>query len=126
VRLERPRQSELAELLSHGPNDVLKFIDERVWGLTATESGAEQLRRFCKFIDLHKQGIGVEDIASLTQIHRTTVAEWRDGTDQPYLVAVARTMLLSKKKIGWKALPLHLGSRGNVQDRWILVLSTIQ
>jgi hypothetical protein len=48
--------NELAELLSHGPDRVLKFLDERVWGLTATESGAEQLRRFCKFIDLHKQG----------------------------------------------------------------------
>ena len=118
--------NELAELLSHGPDHVLKFLNERVWGLTATESGAEQLRKFCKFIELHKQGIGVEDIASLIQVHRTTVAEWRDGTDRPYLIGVARTMLLSKHKIGWKALPLHLGSGGNVQDRWILVPSTIQ
>lgn len=48
--------SELAELLGHGPDYVLKFLDERVWGLTATESGFAQLRKFCRFIDLHKQG----------------------------------------------------------------------
>ena len=117
---------ELAELLGHGSVYVLKFLDERVWGLTATKSGAEQLRKFCKFIELHKQGTGVEDIASRIQVHRTTVTEWRDGTDQPYLVSVARTMVLSKPKIEWKALPLHLDSGGNVQDRWILVPSTIQ
>ena len=82
--------NELAELLSHGPDYVLKFLDERVRGLTATESGAEQLRKFCNFIELHKQGTRVEDIASRIQVHRTTVTEWRDGTDQPYLVSVAR------------------------------------
>jgi hypothetical protein len=118
--------SELTELLSHGPDHVLKFLDERVWGLTATESGAEQLKKFCKFIDLHKQGIGVEDIASRIQVHRSTVSEWRDGTNQPYLVSVARVIVLSKNKIGWKALPLHLDSGGNVQDLWVLVPSAIQ
>jgi hypothetical protein len=114
--------NELAELLSHGPDHVLKFLDERVWGLTATESGLGQLRKFCKFVELHKQGTHVEDIASRIQVHRTTIAGWRDGSDQPYLVSVARTMVLSKLKVGWKALPLHLDSGGNVQDRWILVL----
>jgi hypothetical protein len=29
--------SELVKFLSHGPDYVLKFLDERVWGLTATE-----------------------------------------------------------------------------------------
>lgn len=49
---------ELVGLLSHGPDHVLKFVDEHVWGLTATESGAERLRKFCKFIELHRQGKG--------------------------------------------------------------------
>jgi hypothetical protein len=66
--------NELAELLSHGPDHVLKFLDDHVWGLTATESGAEQLKRFCRFIDLHKQGTGVLDIASQLQVQRSSVS----------------------------------------------------
>lgn len=118
--------AELVELLSNGPDHVLKFLDERVWGITATESGTEQLGKFCKFIELHKKGIGVEDIASQAEVHRSTVAEWRNGTDQPYLVSVAKAMLSLERKDGWKALPLHLDSGGNEQDKWILVPTLIQ
>src|SRR6266404_417422 len=50
---------ELVELLSKGPDYVMKFLNERVWGLTATESGKEQLKKFCNFLELHNQGIGV-------------------------------------------------------------------
>src|SRR6266849_1367790 len=45
--------NELVELISQGPDCVLKFLDERVWGLAATESGTEQLTKFCKFLELH-------------------------------------------------------------------------
>ncbi len=118
--------SELIELLSNGPDYVLKFLDERVWGLTATESGIGQLRKFCKFIELHMQGTGVEDIASQLAIHRSSVAEWRDRTDQPYLVKTTASIVQLNLKPGWKALPLHLHSGGNEQQDWIQVPSTIQ
>jgi hypothetical protein len=116
--LKIPR--ELAELLSHGPDHVLKFLDERVWGLTATESGAEQLRKFCKFVELHKQGTGVLDIASQLQVHRTTVSHWRESTDQPYLVRAAQAALQNTPS-DEKLLPLRLDSGGNEQSDWIQV-----
>ena len=83
--------TELVELLSNGPDYVLKFLNERVWGLTATESGKEQLKKFCNFLELHGQGIGVEEIAQSkdVDVHRSTIAKWREGTDQPYLVKAA-------------------------------------
>jgi len=118
--------TELMELLSIGPDCVLKFLDERVWGLTATESGTEQLTKFCKFLDLYKQGTGVEDIASQLAINRSSVGEWRDCTDQPYLVKTTASILQLDLKPGWKALPLHLHSGGNEQQDWIKVPSTIQ
>ena len=117
--------NELAELLSHGPDHVLKFLDERVWGLTATESGIGQLRKFCKFIELHKQGTGVLDIASQLQVHRTTVSQWREFTDQPYLVRAAQAALQNQTTSDEKLLPLHLDSGGNQQDSWIRVPTQI-
>jgi len=118
--------TELAKLLSHGPDYVLKFLDERVWGLTATESGAEQLRKFCKFIELHKQGTGVLEIASQLQVHRTTISQWRELTDQPYLVRAAQAALQSQTSSDEKLLPLHLDSGGNEQRDWIHVPTHIR
>jgi hypothetical protein len=113
--------NELAELLSHGPDHVLKFIDECVWGLTATESGIGQLRKFCRFIDLHKQGTRVLDIASQLHVHRSTVSAWRESKDQPYLVRAAQAALQNQTSSGEKLLPLHLDSGGNQQESWIRV-----
>jgi hypothetical protein len=113
--------SDLAELLTHGPDHVLKFIDERVWGLTATESGIGQLRRFCSFIELHKQGTGVLDIASQLQVHRSTVMQWREFADRPYLVATAHAALSNPTTSDEKLLPLHLDSGGNNQTGWIRI-----
>ena len=117
---------DLVELLINGHDYVLKFLDERVWGLAATESGTEQLTKFCKFLELHKKGIGILDIATQIGIHRSSVSEWRDGTDQPYLVKIAKAVLQLRIKPGWKALPLHLHSGGNEQLDWIQVPSAIQ
>ena len=118
--------TELVELLSKGPEHVLKFLDERVWGLTATESGTEQLKKFCKFLELHSKGVGILGIAGQLGIHRSSVSEWRNGSDQPYLVNIAKTMLHQNIKPGWKALPLHLHSGGNEQQDWIQAPSAIQ
>jgi hypothetical protein len=123
-RVEQPPlkiPNELAELLSHGPDYVLKFLDERVWGLTATESGIGQLRKFCRFIDLHKQGTGVLDIASQLQVHRTTVKQWREFTDRPYLASTALAALSNPTTSDEKLLPLHLDSGGNNQTGWIRI-----
>ena len=109
--------NELAEILSHGPDHVLKFIDERVWGLTATESGIEQLRKFCRFIDLHKQGTGVLEIASQLQVHRTTVKQWREFTDRPYLVATAHAALSNPTTSDEKLLASTLGFRRQHPNR---------
>ncbi len=113
--------NELAEILSHGPDHVLKFIDERVWGLTVTESGIEQLRKFCRFIDFHKQGTGVLEIAGQLQVHRTTVKQWREFTDRPYLVATAHAALSNPTTSHEKLLALHLDSGGNTQTGWIQI-----
>lgn len=118
--------NELVQLLGNGPDHVLEFLDRRVWGLSATASGTEQLKKFCKFVVLHKQGIGVEKIAKELEVHRSTVAEWREGTDQPYLVRTAGAVVRMDINPNWKALPLHVNSGGNEQQNWIQVPSTIQ
>jgi hypothetical protein len=124
-RLPLKIPTELAELLSSGPDHVLKFLDERVWGLTATESGIGQLRKFCRFIDLHRQGTGVLDIASQLQVHRSTVMQWREFKDQPYLIRAAHAVLQNQTSPDEKLLPLHLDSGGNQQDSWIRVPTQI-
>jgi hypothetical protein len=113
------------ELLSKGPDYVLKFLDERVWGLTATESGTNQLTKFCNFLELHKQGLGVKDIGKDLQIHRSTVAEWREGTDKPYLTRVAEAALHYQNLPSQRILPLQLDSGGNEQAKWIRVPTSV-
>jgi len=119
--------TELVELLSNGPDHVLKFLNERVWGLTATESGKEQLKKFCNFLELHGQGIGVEEIAQSkdVDVHRSTIAKWREGTDQPYLVKAATANLGIVFQRGWKVLPTRLASGANTLSDWIQVPTTI-
>ncbi len=118
--------NELAELLSNGPDYVLKFLDERVWGLTATESGTAQLTKFCKFLKLHRQGVSVKHIGNDLQVHRSTVAGWREGTDQPYLVRAASAAMNKQITSDWKILALQLDSGGNAQTGWMNVPQKIQ
>lgn len=116
--LKYPQQ--LLDLTMHGPDAVMKYLDSRVWGLRATDAGLEQLDKFCKFVQLHQHGVGVVEAAEKLSIHRSTAAEWREGTDQPYLVRAAIEAPQNQRK-GWKALPLHLSSGGNEQGPWIQI-----
>jgi hypothetical protein len=48
VPREPPKVSlELAKLLGEGPEATLKFLDERTWGISASEAGLKQLTKFC-------------------------------------------------------------------------------
>jgi len=114
------------ELIDKGPDSVLEFIRGRVWGVQASSVGEKQLRSFCEFVKLHHHGVGVEEIAQRLSAHRSTIAHWRDGTDQPYLIRAARDTLPIGDKPGWKLLSMHLSSGGNDPSRWIWVPQKIQ
>jgi hypothetical protein len=118
--------SQFIELVNQGPDRVLDFVNNRVWGIAATDKGRQQLQSFCEFVRLHQQGVGVEEIARRLFLHRSTVAEWRNGTDQPYLIRAANDVLPIIPREGWKLLPMHLTSGGSEPSGWIQVPTTIQ
>ncbi len=109
------------ELIDNGPDAILRFVTDRVWGISATELGRQQLHAFYEFFQLHHKGVGVKEIARRLSLHRSTVAEWREGTDQPYLIRAVTDTLPITLRPGWKLLPLHLSSGGNEPSDWIQV-----
>ena len=117
---------EFIELVDRGPNAVLEFVKTRVWGIQVTQIGEKQLRNFCEFVRLHHHGIGVEEISRRLSSHRSTIAHWRDGTDQPYLIRASNDTLSRILREGWKLLPMHLASGGGEPSGWILVPEAIR
>jgi hypothetical protein len=116
---------DLAKLLGSGTKDVLKFLDERVWGVSASATGLKQLIKFCDFLKVPLT-VGRNATASRLRIDKSMVNAWTEGTKQPYLVRVAQAALQTDVRPGWKLLPLWLESGGNVQGSWIQVPVTIQ
>jgi transposase-like protein len=110
------------ELVDHGPEKVLQFVRERVWGIMATEKGIKKLNDFCEFFQLHRQGIGVKEAARKLGVHRSTIAEWREATDQPYLAKIANSSLnFAPLEHGWKLLPMHMSSGANELTDWVTI-----
>jgi hypothetical protein len=123
---EPPKISaELAKLLMNGPEEALKLIDERVWVISASESGLKQLTKFCDLVKLDLK-VGLTEAAMAIDTDKTMITAWTGGTKQPYLVRVANTALETPLEPGWKLLPMRLESGGNVQGPWIRVPTAIQ
>jgi len=118
--------AEFIELVDRGPDAVLEFVENRVWGIQASETGEKQLRSFCEFVRLHHQDVGVEEIARRLSAHRSTVAHWRNGTDQPYLIRALNDTLPLSPRVGWRLLPMHLSSGGSEPSGWIQVPEKIR
>ncbi len=116
---------ELVEVLAEGPARVVELVRERIWGVQVSEHGDARVEKFCRFVGLYKQGKGVEEIAREIGIHRSSVAEWREGTDLPYLVKLAMVAARNTAREGWKWLPLQVSSGGSKQKGWILVPTAI-
>ncbi|HYC11887.1 MAG TPA: hypothetical protein VEC02_04415, partial [Nitrososphaerales archaeon] len=114
------------ELIDEGPDAVLEFVKNRVWGIQASATGERQLRNFCEFVRLHHQGVGVKEMARRLSIHRSTIAKWREGTDQPYLIRAANDTLPMTNRLSWVYLPMHLSSGGSEPSGWIQVPRAIQ
>ena len=117
---------ELLDLFSRGPEDVRRFLKSKVWGIQFSDKGIEQLKKFCEFIRVHREGKGVLESATSLGLHRSTVAEWRNGTDQPYLVKAAADVVRMPLPEGWILIPLSLESGGNRPQRWIMVPTEIR
>ena len=123
---EPPKISaDLAKLLGDGAEEVLRFIDEHVWGISATPDGLEQLTNYCKLVALPLE-VGVVDAAASCKVVRDTIRKWVLGTDQPYLAKAADSVLHVEKVPNHKLLPLHLIAGGNAQSGWIQVPTRIQ
>ena len=116
----------LAELALGGPEEVLKFLNRSVWGIGMSQSGKIQLAKFCEFVRLHRQSMGVNEIARALSAHRSTIAKWRKGEDQPYLVRMAGAALAQTPPTGLLLLPVHLSSGGEAQSQWVRVPRVIE
>ena len=116
--------TELVALLERGPVEVWKLVQSRIWGVQLSEVGNSQLQKFCKFIQLHRAGAGVKEIAQELSVHRTTVAKWRAASDLPYGVKLA-LMALRPPQAGWKWLPKEVGAGGNDLQDWTAVPSHV-
>ncbi|MDA4127212.1 MAG: hypothetical protein OK452_08450, partial [Thaumarchaeota archaeon] len=103
----------LVDVISRGPEEVIALAKEGVWGVQTTSTGIAQLEKFCKFVELHREGKGVKKIANNLEVHRSTVAQWREGTDEPYLVKLASLLTHARSREGWRLLPLTVESGGN-------------
>jgi len=125
VERDPPRMSpELGRLLESGPESALKFLDERVWGISASEAGLKQLTKFCNFVKVPLR-IGRNETASTVDIDKSMIKPWTVGTKRPYLVRAVETALQTTPRPGWKLLSLRLESGGNVQGPWIQVPTEI-
>jgi hypothetical protein len=124
--VEFPAGLQFVELVDKGPDYVLEFLKSRVWGIQASSTGEKQLRNFCEFVKLHHLGVGVKEISRRLSCHRSTIAQWREGTDQPYLIRAANDTLTMVPRIGWRLLPMYLTSGGSEPSRWIQVPQAIQ
>jgi len=127
-RVEQPPlkyPNEFIDLIGQGHERVLEFVKGRIWGIGVTEMGRKQVESFCEFVRLHQRGVGVKEIARTLGVHRTTVAEWREGTDQPYLIRALRDTLSLEPRPGWKLLPMRLSSGGGEPSQWVHVPEVI-
>jgi transposase-like protein len=111
----------LLSMSSDGPERVISTLKEKVWGIQASLLGKEQLVKFCRFVNMHQQGAGVVEIAQTLGVHRSTVAEWRKGTDQPYLIKALDAVIKYGTSPHLMLVPLQLESGGNLQSNWIRV-----
>ena len=116
---------ELVNLISAGPDDVRRSLEQRVWGIQFSPSGLEQLGKFCSFVRLHSQRKGVDEISTAIDVHRSSILEWRNGTDQPYLVKTASAVVGKAIPSGWMFIPYSLASGGNEATNWVEVPSQI-
>ncbi|MDA4120829.1 MAG: helix-turn-helix domain-containing protein [Thaumarchaeota archaeon] len=121
-RIQIPR--DLVDLASKNPND-LNAIWDNVFGVRVTHYGLEQFEKYLRFIRLHQEGKGVEEIAALLGAHRSTVAKWRKGTDMPYLAKIAH-VAKEPPQSGWRWLPLFISAGGNEFRNWIQVPASIK
>ena len=113
VDREPPKISaELAELLSKDPEEVIRFLDECIWGIFASQDGMAQLTSYCKFVKLPLT-MGVKEVAAELGVHRSTVLMWTQGIDQPYLVHAANTALHTEVRPNFRLLPMRLVAGGN-------------
>jgi hypothetical protein len=116
----------MLDLTSSGPKQVQTFLESCVWGFRLSEDGKEQLDKFCSFVKMHRLGKGVEEISSELGVHRTSVTEWRKGTDLPYAIKVVRSVIERPAPKGWESIPLNLESGGNSQSGWLHVPKVIR
>ena len=115
----------LLELVKEGHSKILELVQRRVWGIDETDTGVQQLRNFCQFVDLHGKGVGVKEVAKTLSVHRSTILMWRKGINTPYLAKVANSVFGKSLSPGWKLLPLRIASGGNEQKNWIRVPESI-
>jgi hypothetical protein len=126
--VEQPRlqiSDGLQKLLLSGPNGVIDLVQSRAWGVQLSDYGIKQLERFCKFVNFHQSGFGVKEISRDLDVHRSTVTEWRTGSNRPYLVKLAEICLRDGLRSGCKWLPLRVQAGGNKQSNWIQVPSRV-
>jgi hypothetical protein len=102
----------LVNALRRPAEEIIDEIQSRFYGFRATDKGLEQLRKYVEFIRLYREGKGVEETAAILGIHRSTVAEWRNGTDMPYTVKLLSHGRMPDKP-GFQFLPLVISSGGN-------------
>lgn len=116
---------QIVGLAAKGPAAISELIEERIWGVQKTVNGSKRLEKFCRFVSMHTRGSGVREIASALGVHRSTVAEWRKGTDQPYLLKLAVAASEHDLRPAMKLIPIHLTSGAAVQKDWIYVPTQI-
>lgn len=118
--------TDVLNLIAENIEKTVNIAQERIWGFNVSPTGLGQLEKFAKFVSLHKQGEGVKEISRAIQVHRSTIRMWRNGKDQPYVVKAMIEVANKKVPVGWKIMPLTIGSGGNEIRDWIEVPTEIR
>lgn len=110
----------IVKMLLEGSEAVRNIVEARIYGAMVTSLGYAQLKKYCAFLKAYEENKGVEEIGRLLHVQRSTVANWRNGKDVPYLAKLAVKAVEAPME-GWQWLPTHLEAGGNEQSGWIQV-----
>jgi hypothetical protein len=113
--------SEIVNAILTGKPESLRFLSY-FWSYTPNERDIDHFNKFCRFVRMYSQRVGLREIARTLGVDRDTIADWRDGRVKPVLMNIyLANRLLGRPRRNHQWLPLKIANYGHRLDHWIQV-----